>query len=62
MTDIETDEMEQIAAQLESEVPYRTVAGVLDRTGWMDLLATVRAWCPEAYAAMRERARTEHAH
>ena len=54
MTDIEQDELEQICAALESEVPYDTVSKVLDHTGWMDLVGTLKARWPVAYEAMRK--------
>lgn len=54
MTQVETDELEQIAAALESETPWATVSRVLDHAGWMDLVGTLKARWPVAYEAMRK--------
>lgn len=41
-----------IACQLESEVPYLTVGGLLDHAGWVDLVQTIRTVYPKAFRAM----------
>ncbi len=41
-----------IANHLDSEVPYRTVSGVLSHEGWVDLVQTIRHVYPAAFLAM----------
>jgi len=47
-----TDE-EHLAVRLEEECPWESVSKVLDHTGWLDLVETIKQVSPEAYQALR---------
>lgn len=41
-----------LAKHLEAEVPYLTVASLLDHQGWADLLETIFKCYPDAFLAL----------
>lgn len=53
VTDDHVTDAEHLAVRLEAECPWESVSKVLDHTGWLDLVETIKAVSPEAYAALR---------
>lgn len=53
-SDVERDDILDLADQLESEVPFETVSNVLSHQGWLDLLKTVKEVSPKAFDAMKQ--------
>lgn len=47
------DDLDHLAVRLEEECPWETVSKVLSHEGWRDLLETMKAISPTAYAALR---------
>ena len=46
-------DVEQIAQHLEAEVPYSTCSQMMNQAGWIDVITTIKATCPEAYRQMQ---------
>ena len=54
MAFIEEDEIDRIANRLEDEAPWETVSKVLSHQGWIDVVTTIHATCPDAYEEMKK--------
>lgn len=48
------DDIDQIAEQLEAEVPWATCSSLLSHDGWCDVVKAIKDTCPKAYDAMKE--------
>lgn len=54
MPDIELDDIDHIACRLDDECPWDTCSDVLSHQGWVEVVNTIKATCPDAYAAMQK--------
>lgn len=61
MTDTDRADMDELASRMAAECPWSTCSGVLDHTGWLDVVETIRTVYPAEYASMvrQERERME---
>ena len=50
---IEMDDLHHIAVRIEEEAPWDTCSKVLGHQGWIDVISTIKATCPEAYRQMQ---------
>lgn len=46
------DTIREIAERLEAEAPYETCSKLLNHTGWVDVVRTIKDTCPDAFLAM----------
>lgn len=49
----ELTDIDHIAVRLEDEAPWDTCSKVLSHQGWIDVVTTIKATCPDAYRQMQ---------
>lgn len=54
MASVELDDVDHIACRLEDEAPWKTCSKVLSHAGWIDVVETIKATCPDAFEQMRK--------